>query len=38
MQVDNQPVTEAGPGDLVGIQVRERVRENDQVSKVLDSA
>ena len=38
MQVNNQPVTEAGPGDLVGIQVKERVRENDQVSKVVDSA
>ncbi len=34
MQVDNLPVEDAGPGDLVGIQVKERVRENDTVYKV----
>ena len=35
MEVDNQPVQEAKPGDLVGIQVKERVREGDKVYKVL---
>jgi putative protease len=36
MQIDNQPVDEAKPGDLVGLKVSERVRENDQVYKVVD--
>lgn len=31
LQVDHKEVTEAGPGDLVGINVPERVRENDKV-------
>jgi translation initiation factor IF-2 len=35
MEVDNQPVQEAKAGDLVGIQVKERVREGDKVYKVL---
>jgi putative protease len=35
MEVDNQPVEEAKVGDLVGIQVKERVREGDKVYKVL---
>jgi len=34
MQVENQPVEEARPGDLIGIQVKERVRENDTVFRV----
>jgi putative protease len=34
MQVENQPVEEAKPGDLVGIKVKERVRENDTVFRV----
>jgi len=34
MQVDNQPVQEARPGDLLGIKVTKRVREHDTVSKV----
>ena len=33
MQVNNQPVEEAKPGDLIGIKVKERVRENDIVYK-----
>jgi putative protease len=33
MQVNNQPVAEAKTGDLIGIQVKDRVRENDQVYK-----
>ncbi|MDY6953530.1 MAG: EF-Tu/IF-2/RF-3 family GTPase [Thermodesulfobacteriota bacterium] len=34
MQVDNQPVEEARPGDLLGIKVTEKVREHDTVFKV----
>ena len=34
MEIDNKPVEEAGPGDLVGIKTIERVRENDRVYKV----
>jgi putative protease len=36
MQVDNKPVEEAPPGSMVGIQVKERVREHDDVYKVVD--
>jgi putative protease len=36
MEVDNQPVDEAKPGDLVGVKVKERVRENDKVYKVVE--
>ncbi len=36
MEIDNQAVEEAKAGDLVGIKVKERVRENDQVFKVTD--
>jgi putative protease len=35
MQIDNQPIEEAKAGDLVGIRVKDRVRENDKVYKVL---
>ena len=31
MQVNHQEVVEAGPGDLVGIKVSDRVREQDLV-------
>jgi len=34
MQVDNEPVDEVKVGDLVGIKVKERVRENDTVYHV----
>mgnify|MGYP000507141600 CR=1 FL=1 len=34
MQVDNQPVEKAEPGALIGIKVKDRVREKDQVFKV----
>jgi translation elongation factor EF-1alpha len=34
MQKDNQAVNEAKVGDLIGIKVPERVRENDTVIKV----
>lgn len=36
MEIDNQAVEEAKAGDLVGIKVKERVRENDKVFKVTD--
>jgi U32 family peptidase len=36
MEIDNQTVAEAKVGDLVGIKVKERVRENDKVFKVTD--
>jgi len=36
MEIDNQAVEEAKVGDLVGIKVKERVRENDKVFKVTD--
>jgi translation elongation factor EF-1alpha len=35
VEVENQPVDEAGPGDEVGIKVKERVRENDRVYKAM---
>ena len=38
MEVDNQAVQEAKVGDLVGIKVKERVRENDKVYKVIDES
>ena len=36
MEVDNKPVEEASAGDLIGIKVMDRVRENDTVYKVVD--
>ncbi|MBW1949828.1 MAG: hypothetical protein JRF59_07200 [Deltaproteobacteria bacterium] len=36
MEMDNQAIDEAKAGDLVGIKVGERVRENDIVYKVTD--
>ena len=34
MQVNNQPVEEARAGDLIGVKVQARVRENDTVYRV----
>jgi len=34
MQIENEPVEEAGPGDAIGLKVDERVREGDLVYKV----
>jgi putative protease len=34
MELKNQSVDEARPGDEVGIKVKERVRENDRVYKI----
>jgi len=36
MEIDNQPVEEARVGDLIGLKVNERVRENDKVYKVVE--
>ncbi|MBW1857212.1 MAG: translation elongation factor-like protein [Deltaproteobacteria bacterium] len=36
IEIDNQSVDEANIGDMIGIQVKERVRENDIVYKVVD--
>jgi translation initiation factor IF-2 len=35
MEVDNNPVDEVKAGDLVGVKVKERVREGDKVYKVV---
>ena len=34
LEVDNKTVEEAKAGDMVGIKVKERVRENDKVYRV----
>jgi putative protease len=36
MEIDNQVVDEVKVGDLVGVKVKERVRENDKVYKVVE--
>jgi len=36
MEIDRQPIEEAKVGDMVGLKVKERVRENDKVLKVED--
>ena len=36
MEMDNQAVEVAKAGDLIGIKVKERVRENDTVYKVVE--
>jgi len=36
MELDNQPVEEAKAGQLIGIKVKERVREGDKVYKVVE--
>jgi translation initiation factor IF-2 len=36
IEIDNQSVDEAKVGDMIGIKVKERVRENDIVYKVVD--
>ena len=36
MEIDNKPLEEAKVGDLIGIKVKERVRENDKVYKVVE--
>jgi len=36
LEINNQPVEEAGEGEMVGIKVTERVRENDKIYKVVE--
>jgi putative protease len=36
MEIDNQSIEEAKVGDLIGVKVKERVRENDKVYKVVE--
>ena len=36
MQVDNTPVEKAETGQLIGIKVKDRVRENDSVFKLTE--
>jgi translation elongation factor EF-1alpha len=36
MEKDNQSIDEANVGDLIGIKVKERARENDKVYKVVE--
>ena len=36
MEKDNQSIDEANVGDLIGIKVKDRVRENDKVYKVVE--
>jgi len=36
MQVDNEQVTDAKPGDSIGVKVSERVRSGDLVYKITD--
>jgi len=35
IEINNQPVDQAKPGDMVGVKTPERVRPNDKVFKVL---
>ncbi|RLG16898.1 translation elongation factor-like protein [Nanoarchaeota archaeon] len=34
MEIEHKPVEEAGPGDSIGLKVKERVREGDIVYKL----
>jgi translation elongation factor EF-1alpha len=34
MELDNNPIDEAKAGDLIGVKVKERVRESDKVYKI----
>ena len=36
MQIENQPVEKAGVGQMIGIKVRDRVREKDVVYKIVE--
>lgn len=38
MQIENQAVQEAKPGDVIGIKVPDHVREGDQVYRVESAA
>lgn len=36
MEIENEPVKEAKPGDSIGVKVKERVRLHDLVYKVIE--
>jgi len=36
IELDNKPIDEAKAGDLIGIKVKDRVREGDKVYKVVE--
>ncbi|HUV76998.1 MAG TPA: hypothetical protein VMW06_02960 [Desulfobacterales bacterium] len=36
MEIENQSVEQAQAGDLVGVKVKQRVREKDKVYKVIE--
>jgi translation elongation factor EF-1alpha len=36
MQIENKPVEKAGPGEMIGIKVKDRVREKDLVFRITD--
>ena len=36
MELDNQSIEEAKAGDMIGIKVKERVRENDKIYRVVE--
>ena len=38
IEIDNQPIEEAKAGDLIGVKVKERVRENDLIYKILKAS
>jgi putative protease len=38
IEVDNQPIEEAKAGDLIGVKVKERVRENDLIYKITEAS
>jgi translation initiation factor IF-2 len=36
MELDNKPIEEAKVGDLIGIKVKDRVREGDKVYRIVE--
>lgn len=36
MEIENEPIKEAKPGDSIGVKVKERVRPNDLIYKVIE--
>jgi putative protease len=38
IEIDNQPIEEAKVGDLIGVKVKEKVRENDLVYKITEAS
>lgn len=37
IEIDNQPIEEAKVGDLIGVKVKEKVRENDLIYKITEA-